>query len=251
MRIISLILLLTILNMFLVAGASNNFLYTTQSNLGTFKQNTSINLVQISDADNCNISAILTPNGTKYVFNVMMDRDISYGTFFSYLLDKNYTKDIGTYAVFGVCYDYDDEIVWAYNFDITPSGFSISSSQGLSSLGLIVSIILIAGMFMFLGYKFSETDKTFPIGIFFLSISLLLCVYALHLGYIYTRDILYPLSAESVQFKIYLGIMWGLIAIIFISMLYLIIKILKEFKERKSLVNYGEYYNPKTKQYEY
>jgi len=218
--------------------------------LGTFKKNKEVNLIQIGVGFiSCNITSILYPNSSKIgIGEVEMNKNSNY---YNYTLSSNYTSTLGQYIVNGFCTNGTDDVVWSYDFEITPSGFNITESQGLSSTGLIISIILIAGLFMFVGYNFLKTDKTFPIGLFFLIISLLLNVYALHLGYIYTRDIIYPLSAEGVQFKIYFGVMWGLIAIIFIAMLYLILKILKEFRERKSLIKYGEGWNPKTKQYEY
>jgi len=236
-------LILFLFSMFFIAGV-----IAEVQTLGTFKQDTCVDLIQV--CGNCsyvNISSILYPNSSEYLTTdiQMTKQGIKY-----YYTFCN-TSSLGRYIVSGHG-DPDGKLTaWAYDFEITPSGFDITESQGLSSLGLIISVILIAGLFMFIGYKFSEADKTFPIGLFFLVISLLLTVYSLHLGYIYTRDIIYPISAEGVQFKIYLGVMWGLIAIIFLAMLFLILKVLKEFRERKSLVRYGEGWNPKTKSYEY
>jgi len=216
--------------------------------LGTFKKSSNVTLKQIGAGfTSCYVTSVLYPNSSCALCSeTEMTKN---GVEYSLQFDK--TSELGQYIVNGYCTDGSANTVWAYNFEITPSGFDISESQGLSSLGLLISIILISALFMFLGYKFSEADKTFPIGLFFLVISLLLTVYALHLGYIYTRDILYPIAAEGVQFKVYLGVMWGLIAIIFITMLFLILKVLKEIKIRKSLVRYGEGWNPRTKQYEY
>lgn len=216
--------------------------------LGTFKQKECINLIQI--CSNCtynNISSVLYPNSTNALGGeVAMTKN---GIEYTYQFCN--TSDLGQYIVNGHG-DIDGvDTVWAYDFYITPSGFSFSESQGISSFALLISIILISGLFMFVSYKFLDTNKTFPIGLFFLVISLLLSVYALHLGYIYTRDIIYPISAEGVQFKVYFGVMWGLIAVIFIAMIFLILKVLKEIRERKSLIRYGEGWNPKTKQYEY
>jgi len=228
--------------------ASLNVASAEVQTLGTFKENSEITLKQIGAGfTNCYVTSVLYPNSSCALCSeTEMTKD---GT--EYTLSFNKTSELGQYIVNGYCTDGSANTVWAYDFYITPSGFSFSESQGLSSLGLLISIILISGLFMFVGYKFLDTDKTFPIGLFFLVVSLLLSVYALHLGYIYTRDIIYPLSAEGVQFKVYLGVMWGLIAVIFIAMLFLILKVLKEIRVRKSLVRYGEGWNPKTKQYEY
>ena len=217
--------------------------------IGTFKRNESVELYQTcNNCTYCNITSIKYPNSSNMFTNLVMNQQ---GTYYYWVLGAGNTTELGTYTYCYECGNTVEKATGCIEFEVTPSGFSISESQGLSSLGILISIILIAGLFMFLGYKFSEADKTFPIGLFFLVISLLLTVYALHLGYIYTRDIIYPISAEEVQFKVYLGVMWGLIVIIFIAMLFLTLKVLKEFRERKSLIRYGEGWNPKTQQYDY
>ena len=228
--------------------ASLNLVSAEIQSLGTFKRGSEITLKQIGAGfSKCYVTSVLYPNSSCAICSeTEMTKN---GT--EYSLQFNKTSELGQYIVNGYCTDGSANTVWSYDFEVTPSGFSFSESQGLSSLGLLISIILISGLFMFDSYKFLDTDKTFPIGLFFLVVSLLLTVYALHLGYIYTRDIIYPISAEGVQFKVYLGIMWGLIAVIFIAMLFLILKVLKEIRERKSLIRYGEGWNPRTKQYEY
>jgi len=234
---------LAIMVLFLTAGAMAEV-----QTLGTFKLNSNVTLKQIGAGfTKCYVTSVVYPNSTCAICSEteMTKSGVEYSLQFSD------TNELGQYIVNGYCTDGAANVVWAYDFEINPSGFNISESQGFSSLGLILSIILIAGLFMFVGYKFLDSDKTFPIGLFFLVISLLLSVYSLHIGYIYTRDILYPISAEGVQFKVYIGIMWGLIAIIFIAMLFLIIKTIKEFKVRKSMVDYGQGWNPRTKQYDY
>ena len=137
----------------------------------------------------------------------------------------------------------------SYFFKVTPTGQDITSSQGLVSIGLIMSIIFLAFMFCYYGHKFSEIKDLFPIALFFMFISLFLGVYVLHMGYIFTRGILYPLAGEGAQFKMYLGIMWGLMAVAFVSMLFLIIKTLKEALKKRDLEIHGEDYDPKTKTY--
>ena len=77
-----------------------------------------------------------------------------------------------------------------------------------------------------------------------------MAIYSIQLGYIYSKDILFPIATENTQFKVYIGIMYGLIAMAFFGLLFLIIKTLKEFRERKSLVNYGEGWNIQKNIYE-
>lgn len=159
---------------------------------------------------------------------------------FSETGDFHYIMQCNTTAVGGFI---------SYFFKVTPTGTEIDETQGLVSIGLIISIILLAFMFCFYGYRFSETKDLFPVALFFIALSLFLGVYSLHLGYIFTRDILYPLAGEGAQFKMYFGIMWGLMAVSFIAMLFLLIKTLKEAFKKRNLERHGEGYDPKTKTY--
>jgi hypothetical protein len=209
--------------------------------LGTIKYGECIELVQT--CGNCsyvNISSIQYPNKSIEHIDKAMTQ---IGTTYNYSFCN--TEYLGQYII----NTEGDGISSPYDFEVTPTGFAISSGQSLSSLGLIISILIIATLFMFTGYKFSESDRTFAYGLFFMAVSFLLVVYSLHLGYIMTRDILYPLSGENTQFSIYNGVMWGLIAMAFLFMTFLTFKVLKELKVRKSMIKYGEGYNPDTKQY--
>lgn len=169
---------------------------------------------------------------------------------FNITLNTSETNQLGEYKWRAFCCDGTKCAVGYGDFEITPTGKEITAGQGFTSIGLIIAMILLAGLFAFFGFKLAETDKLFPIALFFMLISLILGVYTIQLGYIYTRDILYPISTEGSQFKIYIGIIWGLLGMGFIALLFFILTTLKEFKERKSLIKYGEGWNPKTNSYE-
>ncbi len=108
--------------------------------LGTFAEGTEIELWQT--CDDCtynNITTLFFPNGTGLTLNVEMDRD---GTYFNYTLNSNYTQTTGTYIVNGVGNLNGIDTVWAYDFDITPSG-----NENLTTF-LIIFLIIIAGTFI-------------------------------------------------------------------------------------------------------
>ena len=48
--------------------------------------------------------------------------------------------------------------------------------------------------------------------------------------------VLFPLSIAGMQFKIFLGIMWGLIGMAFLALMWMIFKTLGELKARKSII---------------
>ncbi len=200
-----------------------------------------------SSSATCNVS-INYPNGTYLIENTPMTNRENGD--FNITLNASKINPLGEYEWRVFCCDSSDCAAGYGNFEVTPTGKEITSGQGFASIGLIIAIILLSGLFAFFGFKLAETGKLFPIALFFMLISLILGVYTIHLGYIYTRDILYPISTEGSQFKIYIGIIWGLLAMGFIALLFFILQTLKEFKVRKALFKYGEGWNPKTKSYE-
>jgi len=152
---------------------------------------------------------------------------------FNYTLNVNQTNVIGEYRYSVYCTD------GAYNgathstFMITPTGQDINTGQGITTIGLIIAMILLSSMFAFFGHKFSENDKLFPIALFFMLISLVLGVYVIQLGYIFSRDILFPLSISDTQFTIWLGVMYSLIFVAVIGMVFFTAKAFKLLKVRK------------------
>ncbi len=133
-------------------------------------------------------------------------------------------------------------------FFVTPTGIILSSAQSGLSLGIMLSIVLLTFFFGFLSYKLLDKEKTFPFGLFFLLIALILAIYTLYLGTLFSQDFLLE-STKNVQSTIFVSIMYSLVGISFIGLLFLILKVLKEIKERKSIQKYGRGFDPKTKTY--
>ena len=180
----------------------------------------------------CNIT-ILYPNSSNLIYGVAMTNA---GTYHNYVLDGNQTAVSGEYSTTVVCADGAENGYSTFIFNINPTGNEITQAQGFSSLGLILGVILIAVMFSYFGFKFSESEKLFPIALFFMVISLIVSVYAMQLGYIYSRDMLWTLGIDGMQFNMLYGLMWGFIAVTFLCLMWMIFKTLGELKERKSIV---------------
>jgi len=190
----------------------------------------------------CQIS-IYYPNQTALAINQSMTYNV---TFFDY----NITNTVlGEHSTIVTCQGSTNGYS-TFNYLVTPTGSEITSGQGFASIGLIIAMILLAALFAFFGFKFAETGKLFPIALFFMLIALILGVYTLQLGYIYTRDILSPIGTENSQFKVYIGIIWGLLGMAFIALLGFIFTTLKELKVRKSIYQQGEGWNPNTGTYQ-
>jgi hypothetical protein len=140
------IMLLMVLGIFLISLANAAL-------IGPFQEGNDIELIQT--CDDCtynNITTIVFPNGTHLVLNAEMDQD---GTYFNWTLNSSYTQTSGVYIVNGVGDLEGSDTVWAYDFDITPSGRAVETSSSIISF-LGVLLFLIIGGLLFL---FSLKDK--------------------------------------------------------------------------------------------
>jgi hypothetical protein len=198
------------------------------------------------DKDLCNASTacnitVFYPNMTVFVDDGVMGNQGNY---------LNYTTPIintrGQYSAVVNC-------VSGGTSGYTPFDFLVTSipgnNQGFVAVGILLSLIALSFLFAYVGFIFSQSDYLFPIALFFILISLVLGVYVMHLGYLYNRDLLVSTMTSGTQFKVYLGIAYGLLGMAFIALTMLIVKTLKEFRERKSIQKYGPNYNTKTGMY--
>lgn len=132
---------------------------------------------------------------------------------------------------------------------ITQNGKEVTDAQGNLFLGILLSIMLLSFFFAYVSSKFLEKDNTFPIGLFFLVVAIILSVYVVFMGVVSSRDYL-DLSISEPHAKLFTGILFGMIGISFLSLLFLVLKVVGEIRERKSAINYGENWNAKQKQYD-
>jgi len=188
----------------------------------------------------CNIT-IVSPNATVISDNEEMTNQGNYFNYTTPILTER-----GEYNCIVSC---EKSGVYGYtSFTFVVTGIP-AISQGNVAVGILLSLVAIAFLFVFIGFKFIQEDQTFPIALFFILVALIISVYVIYLGFIYSRDILVSSLATSGQQAIFIGILLGLTGIVFIALLFLIIKALKEIKIRKSIQRYGSDYNLKTKMY--
>jgi hypothetical protein len=115
---------------------------TSQPALGTFKQRQEVTLVQLcGECSFNNITSVTAPDSTEVVANVVMTKD---GTKYTYVLDAGNTSQIGTYNVngFGDLNGNDNE-VWTYTFEITPSGFVNNPTYYIIFFLFVIGLIVL------------------------------------------------------------------------------------------------------------
>ena len=114
-------------------------LISASQSLGTFKQNSNVNLIQsCTNSTYANITQVTAPNSEKIItgqYSMTKSGDNYNYTFTS-------TYQIGTYLVYGSCDENGAYTTWQYDFEITPSGYS--DSLGFFIIILIIIISLIA-----------------------------------------------------------------------------------------------------------
>lgn len=151
--------------------------------LGVFKQNQCINLIQTCpDCSYSNISSILYPNSSQVLGLVSMTK---LGTMYNYTFCNTNTS--GIYLVNGYGDLAGTLTTWNYNFEVTPSGTSPSTTQGiiytvLMLVSLIFFLITLYGAFMIDGSNYTNDDelvitnnkKYIKMGLFFLAYILMI-----------------------------------------------------------------------------
>lgn len=211
-----------------------------------------------NNSANCTFHLYSTYDNGKHILRINDVPFLSPRDFFAFVNGSTNLSQIGRYSYLFECGIPVEHIKTGQNnacgiegeFEVTTTGQELTTAQSGLSIGILGSILLLMFFFGWLSFKFMETDKAFPIGVFFMLVSIIIAVYGLYLGVVYSRDYLYA-STSSPQSAIFIGILYGLIAVMFLGLLGLVIMALKEIKERKSIQQHGTNYNTHTKQYEY
>lgn len=151
---------------------------------GDVKQNDPIVLTQYCDTCTyVNVTSIKFPDSTLKLLNASMTRS---GVDFFYTYSN--TSVLGDY-IYNVCGDKDgtfqcEEICYVVN----AAGVSQSEAQGLASIAFIVLMMGLTVLFGWMGFKFSESDKLWVMGIFFIFLAVIMIVYDVWLAYEYHRS---------------------------------------------------------------
>lgn len=238
------LLLILIIGIFLISLIS-----ASQVSLGTFKKNECIDLVQTcASCSYNNLTSMVYPNGTKHLF--IPEQDMTQlGTEYTYET-CNFSSQLGIYKVNGHGDLNGVDTIWNYEYEITESGQTITEGKTLGGIGLLFAVFAVALAFMFIGNKLSENDKTLPIGFFFVVMSILLIIYSLHLGWIFSVNFLQDEVLSQGVERIFVAVIWSSagISIIFISLM--LIAFIKELGKMNKTKKFGDDFNPITDIYE-
>ncbi len=154
----------------------------------TFERNQDINLALpcsfngtfCSDTATCVIS-LQYPNGSLQLDNLTMSNT---GNGMPNI-DVNDSTILGEHTIFYSCTQNSVSDSATLPMFITETGHNQNTSQAIGSLGFLLMMIAITAGIGFLGFKLSETENLWPIGIFFLLIMIFFLVFDIYLGYEY------------------------------------------------------------------
>ena len=195
-----------------------------QETLGFKKQNSCVDLIQ--NCANCtyvNFTAIYSPDMTLLATNLATTK---FGSLFNYSFCN--TSMLGTYIVNGIGDINTAPTVFAYTFDITPSGYEISIANGMiySVLLIIIMILFIISLVGAFSLKANNEydigggllkinfNKYYKMGLFFLSY--LLLIFITFFAWEITLNFLF-LSFAAKAFEIINTILWIMLAPVFIG----------------------------------
>ena len=149
-RMIKSIIATLLLSIFLISFAS-------AISIGDFQQNTDVELYQTcNNCTYCNLTSI-KQQATTLLTDVEMTKT---GTYYSYNLTSGNTTTIGKYTYCYDCGNNADSRTGCIDFKITLTGEQISLSNSI----IVIVFLILAGIFLFLGFSFNKEHwilKTF------------------------------------------------------------------------------------------
>lgn len=143
-------------------------------------------IISSNNATNCNITNIQYSDGSARLLILQMTRT---GNDFNYTIDKGNFSNLGDICFGVTCVDSISNIeTGSICRTVTPNGIVQSTAQGIGSIAFLGLMLVLTFLFGWMGFRLSESDKLWILGIFFLFLSVLFMVYDVWLGYDYHRN---------------------------------------------------------------
>ena len=234
----SMLLVLTI-GLLLVSGAY------ALDDYGTTKQREPIRLVQVcSDATYVNVTAITYRN--ESLLSPTNMTKVSYGTYELYFND---TIKTGRYDVVGISDGCEGE--FAIYFMVTPGGNSFGQAEGMAAVGILLGVLTLTFFFAFLGFKVGENKNLAIFGFMFMILSIIMAIYSLYLGWVYSYEIVIFESLSDITLTMFRTFMWILIGVVILSMALMLISFIRELATVNKQKTFGEGFDPITDTYKF
>lgn len=191
----------------------------------------------------CNFHLFNSSGTELFSGDTAYDPDGHWGIF---ILGGNFSS-IGSYPYSLNCQD-DLGGALAGIFEVNPTGYE---TDNMSVVYLILTILVLLGIFLYLASQYMDNEKTFGVGLYFYLISFILLVYVLFLQFNIMEKGLYWLGLTNIQLVLFYGITYSLVGITFIGFTYLLVKYLDNIRASNDSKSYGNDYDNSTKSYKY
>lgn len=170
-----------------------------QQDLRQVEQGSCINLEQQCNCTMSNITKIIYMKNSTVVLNtpVVMTKN---GIDFNYTYCS--TDNLGIYKVNGVS-DPDGvaNYPWSYTYEVTPNGYTQTTSQGITSSIMFIGLLVIGFSCLLFGFKLIDNETMWFFGVFVIFLGVGMLMYSMTFSFIYLRDVAYTSGTSSLQEK--------------------------------------------------
>lgn len=157
-----------------------------------------IRLVQLCNCTMSNITSVTyMKNSTQLLSQVSMTK---IGIEFNYSFCN--TNSLGNYQVNGFSDpDGATNFPWSYTFEVTPNGYTQTTSQGLTSSFVLFAVLITGALCLIFGFKLIDNETLWFFGIFIIFLGVGMLMYSMSFSFIYIRDLAYTSGTSSLQEK--------------------------------------------------
>lgn len=142
----------------------------------TFEQNSNVDLKISTNQSSCDLTIVRQKDSTNLIFEEPMTINSGFA---------NYTlgtlSNLGTYEYFSQC--------GSGSFKVTATGEEQSIAQGINSFGYIIIFLFLTLIIGIIGFKLTESEYLWVMGIFFLILALLLSIYDFWIGFEFHKNL--------------------------------------------------------------
>ena len=212
----------------LVVITLSSLVFAAETDIGTKKQNTCIDLIQTcADCSYVNFSSYTLPNGTRIVTEW---EGVKSGPTFTYN-DCNIANQTGTYIIDGHGDIEGVDTVFTYTYEVTPTGNPTPEGMPMFQMGLILVIFGTSCFLLYLSFVMGEVGFK----IFFMVTSFIFLLATMLTAYMVSMDgnVTSTTNATTLGLVIVLGMI--LVIIFFYILIRQTISVLDSFKINKGL----------------
>lgn len=193
-----------------------------------------------------NISSIIYPNSTKVLFSPEQNMTQT-GTDFNFPT-CDFSSELGYLHVNGHCDAYGTDAVWEKTYLITRTGYQQTTGEGINAFAYLALMVFLTCFFIYAGFKLSETEELWVLGIFLFFLAFIFVIYDSWLGYEYQLKYVGAAASSAIPevlfYILLLVISAGLLTagILLFKRIPKIIKLLQvKFKKNKDGWDGGDY----------